>query len=183
MRWHQGVDALAEQDPEWCRFEGQERQKVNLPEIMAKLSVFDTLTWRELAILERIVHRRHFVAGETVIRAFTPRSGLFAVVSGRVQVVRHVVGARDLVLDTLGVGELLGEFALLDDSPRSTSIVAAERSELIGFFRSDLVDMIQTEPQMGFKVLYRLAQIMSKRMQTVMGSLRHLRETLKIEAV
>ena len=170
-----------QEDPEWCRFEGPERLKVNLSEIMAKLSVFDTLTWRELATLERIVHRRRFVAGETVIRAFTPRSGLFAVISGRVQVVRHVVGERDVVLDTLGVGELLGEFALLDDSPRSTSIVAAEPSELIGFFRSDLVDMIQTDPQMGFKVLYRLAQIMSKRMQDVMASLRQLRETLKSE--
>ena len=75
----------------------------------------------------------------------------------------------------------MGEFALLDDSPRSTSIVAAEQSELIGFFRSDLVDLIQTEPQMGFKILYRLAQVMSKRMQVVMQSLRNLREALHKE--
>ena len=34
MRWRQGVGALLaqEDDPEWCRFEGQERQKVNLPQ-------------------------------------------------------------------------------------------------------------------------------------------------------
>jgi CRP-like cAMP-binding protein len=128
------------------------------------------------------VHRRGFVPGETVIRAFTPRSGLFAVVVGRVHVVRHRAGERDVILDTLGVGELLGEFALLDDSPRSTSIVAAEPSELIGFFRSDLVDLIETNPQMGFKVLYRLAQIMSNRMQMVMASLRKIREGLKAGA-
>ncbi|MDP6041167.1 MAG: cyclic nucleotide-binding domain-containing protein, partial [Candidatus Latescibacteria bacterium] len=80
-----------------------------------------------------------------------------------------------LVLDTLGDGELLGEFALLDDSPRSTSIIAAEPSDLIGFFRSDLVDLIQTQPKMGFKILYRLAQIMAHRMQDVMVDLRDVR--------
>jgi CRP/FNR family cyclic AMP-dependent transcriptional regulator len=167
------------EDPEWSRFEGPEHQKDNLSDVIGQLAVFDTLTWCELATLERIVHRRRFMAGETVIRAFTPRSGLFAVVSGSVQVVRHEAGERNLVLDTLGEGELLGEFALLDDSPRSTSIVAAEESDVIGFFRSDLVDLIQTQPQMGFKVLYRLAQIMSKRMQMVMLSLRNVREGLK----
>lgn len=170
-----------QQDPEWSRFAGPEHQKDNLSEIIGSLSVFDTLTWRELATLERIVHRRRFMGGETVIRAFTPRSGLFAVISGQVHVVRHRAGERDLVLDTLGEGELLGEFALLDDSPRSTSIVSAGQSELVGFFRSDLVDMIQTQPQMGFKVLYRLAQIMSSRMQVVMQSLRDMRETLQTE--
>lgn len=169
-------------DPEWSRFEGAEHQQDNLSEVMGQLSVFDTLTWRELATLERIVHRRRFIAGETVIRAFTPRSGLFAVLAGQVHVVRHQVGEGDLILDTLGEGELLGEFALLDDSPRSTSIVAAGESELIGFFRSDLVDLIQTQPQMGFKVLYRLAQIMSKRMQVVMQDLRHFRAEYLQEA-
>lgn len=171
------------EDPEWTTFDTPEHQVDNLLEIMGKLAVFDTLTWRELSTLERIVHRRHFMTGETVIQAFTPRSGLFAVISGSVHVVRHQAGERDLILDTLGRGELLGEFALLDDSPRSTSIVTAEPSELIGFFRSDLVDLIQTQPQMGFKVLYRLAQIMSKRMQHVMQALRNLRIALKAEIV
>jgi CRP/FNR family transcriptional regulator, cyclic AMP receptor protein len=169
------------EDPEWSRFVGPDHMLDKLSDIMGQLAVFDTLTWRELATLERIVHRRRFMAGEVVIRAFTPRSGLFAVVSGRVHVIRHRAGEPDLILDTLGEGELLGEFALLDDSPRSTSIVAAEQSELIGFFRSDLVDLIQTEPQMGFKILYRLAQVMSKRMQVVMQSLRNLREALHKE--
>lgn len=171
------------EDPEWSRFDGGAHQKDSLSELIGQLTVFNTLTWRELATLERIVHRRQFMPGEIIIRAFTPRSGLFAVISGHVQVVRHRSGEADLVLDTLGVGELLGEFALLDDSPRSTSIVAADSCELIGFFRSDLVDLIQTQPQMGFKVLYRLAQIMSTRMQGVMQSLRHLREDLKTDAL
>ena len=153
-----------------------------LSEVLGRLPIFSTLTWRELATLSQIVHRRRFMPGDMVIRAFTPRSGLFAIVSGRVQVVRHRAGERDLVVARLGSGELLGEFALLDDSPRSTSIVAEEESDLIGFFRSDLVDLIETRPGMGFKVLYRLAQSMSRRMLELMQALRETRAKAAEEA-
>jgi CRP-like cAMP-binding protein len=162
-------------DPEWGGVGQHRNQQESLLDVLGRLAVFDTLTWQELSTIERIVHRRRFVTGEIVIQAFTPRSGLFAVVTGSVHVVRHLPEGNRLVLDTLGDGELLGEFALLDDSPRSTSIIAAEPSDLIGFFRSDLVDLIQTQPKMGFKILYRLAQIMAHRMQDVMVDLRDVR--------
>ena len=166
------------EDPEWAGMSQRGKEQENLLGILGRLAVFDTLTWQELGTVENIVHRRRFITGEMIIPAFTPRSGLFAVVSGSVHVVRHLSDGGRMVLDTLGEGELLGEFALLDDSPRSTSIVAAEPSDLIGFFRSDLVDLMQTQPKMGFKILYRLAQIMSHRMQYVMGDLRNIRLTL-----
>ena len=166
------------EDPEWGGMGQRGKGTESLVDILGRLAVFDTLTWQELGTIEHIVHRRRFVTGEMVIPAFTPRSGLFAVVSGSVHVVRHLADWERLILDTLGEGELLGEFALLDDSPRSTSIISAEHSDLIGFFRSDLVDLMQTQPKMGFKILYRLAQIMSHRMQYVMTDLRGIRLTL-----
>ena len=171
------------EDPEWGSLGQHGNKQENLLDILGRLAVFDTLTWQELSTIERIVHRRHFVTGEMVIQALTPRSGLFAVVSGSVHVVRHLAEGGRQVLDTLGDGELLGEFALLDDSPRSTSIIAAEPSDLIGFFRSDLVDLIQTQPRMGFKILHRLAQVMAHRLQYVMGDLRDVRLTMMENSV
>ena len=162
-------------DPEWSGLGQHTDEQKNLLDILAGLVVFDTLTWQELETIKRIVHRRQFVTGEVIIPAFTLRSGLFAIVSGSVHVVRHLAEGKRAVLDILGEGELLGEFALLDDSPRSTYIVSAEHSDLIGFFRSDLIDLMQTQPKMGFKILYRLAQSMSHRMQDVMVNLREIR--------
>jgi len=66
------------------------------------------------------------------------------------------------VVDSLGPGELIGEFALLDDTPRSSSIVAAEPSELIGFFKPDLKGILSTTPAMGCKILLRLAEEMGR---------------------
>ncbi|MDP6776062.1 MAG: cyclic nucleotide-binding domain-containing protein, partial [Candidatus Latescibacteria bacterium] len=141
--------------------------------------VFATLTWRELEKIERIVHRRRFGAGEVVLRAWVPRSGFFVVVSGSVNVVRRADDGSDIVVGELGEGELLGEFALLDDTPRSTSIVAAEKSELVGFFRPDLMDLVATDPRLGFKVLYRLSQAIAGQFRSDIERLRRVRRELE----
>lgn len=167
-------------DPEWsASYFSEAHSGEALVDILGALPIFEILTWKELTQLERIVHRRWFVVGELVIQAWIPRSGLFVVVTGTVHVVRHDSDGTPTILDTLGPGTLLGEFAILDDSPRSSSIVAAEPSHLIGFFRPDLMDLVNTDPQLGFKILHRLAQIMSIHMQQVLGNLRGLRETLR----
>lgn len=167
------------EDPEWTSlFEPNQGEDEELTAMLGRQPVFDNLTNRELKRVERIVHRRMFAATETVIQAWVPRSGLFVVESGSVDVVRRLSSGESVVIGSLGPGELLGEFAILDDSPRSTSIVAAEPSNMIGFFRPDLMDLIETDPTLGFKILYRVSQIMSTRLNEVVDGLRKVRSSL-----
>ncbi len=162
-------------DPEWGNLTPPGNRQENLLDILARLALFDTLTRQELHTIERIVHRRRFISGEMIP---TPRSGLFIIVSGVVHVVQRLSDGEQIILDTLKEGELVGEIVPLDDTQPATSILSAERSELVGFFRTDLVDLINTHPRMGFKILCRLAQIMSHRMQHAMTDLRKIRRTL-----
>lgn len=167
------------QDPEWVTlFEPGQGEVEELTALLGRLAVFDNLTNRELRRVERIVHRRRFATNEVVIKAWVPRSGLFVVESGTVNVVRQLSSGESVVIGSLGTGELLGEFAILDDSPRSTSIVAAEPSDMIGFFRPDLMDLIETDPRLGFKILYRVSQIMSTRLNEVVEGLRRVRSSM-----
>ena len=170
-------------DPEWVTlYESEEEETEEILSMLGRQPVFDHLTNRELRRVERIVHRRRFLTKEVVIQAWVPRSGLFVVESGSVHVVRQMSSGEEAVIGTLGPGELLGEFAILDDSPRSTSIVAAEPSNMIGFFRPDLMDLIDTDPSLGFKILYRVSQIMTLRLNEVVESLRKVRGALVDEA-
>jgi len=167
------------QDPEWHADGAGTGEEVDaLLGVLGGLPIFGGLTEAELEKVERIVHQRQFSAGEVVIRAWAPRTGFFVVLSGEVDVVRTKEDGTSLAVGRLGEGELLGEFAILDDTPRSTSIVAAGPCELIGFFRPDLMDLIQTDPALGFKVLYRMSQILGRRLGEVIGDLRDLRSQL-----
>jgi len=173
------IETPVVEDPEWTSlFQPNQGESEELSALLGRQPVFDNLTNRDLKRVERIVHRRLFAAGETVIQAWVPRSGLFVVASGSVDVVRQLTTGGSVVIGSLGPGELLGEFAILDDSPRSTSIVAAEPSDMIGFFRPDLMDMVQTDPKLGFKILYRVSQIMTGRLNDVVEGLRRVRSSL-----
>jgi CRP-like cAMP-binding protein len=173
------IEAPVVEDPEWTSlFEPGQGEVEELTALLGRLPVFDNLTNRELRRVERIVHRRRFAMNEVVIQAWVPRSGLFVVETGKVNVVRQLSSGDSVVVGSLGTGELLGEFAILDDSPRSTSIVAAEPSDMIGFFRPDLMDLVETVPLLGFKILYRVSQIMSTRLNEAVEGLRRVRASL-----
>ena len=151
-------------DPEWENLFSEATEgtgKEPLVRILGRIRILSLLRAFELKLLSRIVHIRNFDAGETVIQRGAKQSGFYLVRAGSVNIVRSGSdGPR--VVDTLQPPALLGEFSLLDDSPRSTSIVAAEPSELIGFFKPDLMDVLVTKPGMGCAMLLRLAEEMSR---------------------
>lgn len=165
-------------DPEWSSLTQLRGERESLLDILAQLSMFDTLTPQEVDLVKRIVHRRRFAEGEMIA---TPRSGLFIVVSGSIHVVQHLPDGEQTRLEVLRKGEWAGEIVPLEDSPHATSILAVEQTEVIGFFRSDLVDLIQTQPKTAFKIIYRLTQMMACRLQHTITELRNASLTLMQE--
>ncbi len=150
-------------DPEWENLFAEtkaDKGRESLVRILGTIPILSLLRASELKLLSRIVHTRSFDPGETVIQRGARQSGFYLVRTGSVNIVRPGAdGPR--VVDTLRPPALLGEFSLVDDTPRSTSIVAAEPSELIGFFKPDLMDVLVTKPGMGCAILLRLAEEMS----------------------
>tara|TARA_B100000959_G_C14961169_1_gene615855 strand:+ start:1292 stop:1861 length:570 start_codon:yes stop_codon:yes gene_type:complete len=162
-------------DPEWENFFAREGGDGggSLEKQLAQIAVFDLLRPHELRKLARIVHVRSFRKGELIIRRGALQSGFYLIRTGSVHIVREGEGPREVVA-TLHPPELLGEFALLDDSPRSTSIVAAEPSELIGFFKPDLDDIRNTSPEIGCQIFLRLAEEMTKSLNKDYDRLRQM---------
>jgi len=169
-------------DPEWgASGIGDPGDSAFTWETLTELPIFQTLTPAEIRIVDRIVHRRSFATGEVVLRAWRPRSGFYVIEQGLCRVMRRDPdGDTERVVGELGPGDLLGEFSLLDDSPRTRSIVAAEPSVLLGFFRPDLVDLVTTEPKTGFKILLQLSKSMGKELRSDIRRLRQLRKRLRI---
>lgn len=165
-------------DFEWGDLK-QDQHVRSVVDLLGELPLFELLTASELAKLEHIVHIRTFGPGETVIRAQAPRLGMYVIQSGSVHVVRRGVNDDPMIVGTLRPGELIGEFSLLDPSPRSSGIMAAEMSTLIGFFQPDLMSLIDTDPNIGFKILMPLTQMMAEQHRRDMQQLRRLRRRLQ----
>jgi CRP-like cAMP-binding protein len=159
-------------DPEWHNVFREEHQaEERLEDALGRIPIFGLLSPRELRLVGRIVHIRTFKKGETIIRRGVEQSGLYLIRTGSVHIVRRTMEGEREVVGTLYSPELLGEFALLDGTPRSSSIVAAETVQLIGFFKPDLMDILVTKPALGCKILLRLAEEMNRSLRKDYGRL------------
>ena len=154
----------------------------SIEEMLSKIPVFEKLEAKELRQVAGIVHRRQYSVGEYVFYQGDPGLGMYVVEKGKVGVVVTGLDGTSEEVAELNDGDFFGEIALLDESPRSASVVVKEESQLIGFFRPDLFDIIEKTPKTGLKVVMKLAEMIGERLRNMNAEFSKLRneiETLK----
>jgi CRP-like cAMP-binding protein len=138
--------------------EGEDR----LADLLRKIPIFAECNKRELAAVERILHRREYLRDEVIFHQDDPGLGMYIIETGKVAIIaepsRHV-------LSELGDGEFFGELALLTESPRSATAVALTPCKALGFFQPDLFGLIERNPRLGVKIVLRLAAIIGDRLR------------------
>ncbi len=139
-------------------------------QLLKKVELFSDLKPRELRALEPIIHERCYVPEEIVFEQGQEGLGMYVLIKGKIRLFRHVDGhQRELAL--LEPGAYFGELALLDGSPRAASAVALEDSSLIGFFRPEFLEILETHGRIGAKISLALARTISTRLrQTLDGN-------------
>jgi CRP-like cAMP-binding protein len=93
-----------------------------------------------------------FTAGQSVFQAGDPGETMYIVVEGEVEILDG-----PLVLEVAGPGTIVGELALIDDAPRSASVVAKTDCRLVPVDRRRFQYMVQETPFFGLAVMKVLA--------------------------
>ena len=140
------------------------------------LSLFVDLSPAELAIVDGLLHERHYLKDEVIFDAGEDGQAIYIVLDGDVLICRQgePVAGR---IATLKPGTFFGELALLDDSPRSAQARAATDCSLIVFFRDDFVGLLDTHARIASKIARQLARHIGARMRELalaVGAHQHL---------
>ncbi len=90
--------------------------------------------------------------GEVIISEYEPGDSFYLIQSGRVQLVKCVNGSKKN-LDVLKPGEFFGEMAILDNSARSATCMAAGRVKCLEFNKENFELLITGNPQMALLLL------------------------------
>jgi CRP/FNR family cyclic AMP-dependent transcriptional regulator len=143
-------------------FGGKEGKKPEFRDTLRAIPIFSDLSKRELAAVERILHLREFASGEVIFRQNEPGLGMYIIESGTVGI--QVEGAPE-TMTQLKDGEFFGELPLLDGGERSATARASSHCRIYGFFRPDLLALIERDPQLGVKIVLSLASIISQRLR------------------
>ena len=100
-------------------------------------SVLDLLDEADRRELERRGGRRRFKAGSTLMHEGSPGAEVLMLLSGRVKASVTNADGREVVLGFQGPGDLVGELALIDDRPRSSTVEALEPVEALAVSAPD----------------------------------------------
>ncbi|MGE5607567.1 MAG: Crp/Fnr family transcriptional regulator [Bacteroidota bacterium] len=103
---------------------------------------------------------RSFEAGATIFSEGEPGNEMYFIKSGRVKVIRSEKSGTK-VLSILGTGSLFGEMALIEAKPRSATVMAMEKTEVLVLSFSDLERIISGKPEF----LFKLIQVLCKRIR------------------
>ena len=123
---------------------------------LRRTTLFGGLDERALTeIAARTVQRRYrkgnviFVQGEAGERCFV-------IASGTVKISAYNADGREAVLAVLGAGDILGELALFEQSPRSADAAALEDAELLSLDAGSLNEAIHAHPEIAVALLSTL---------------------------
>jgi CRP-like cAMP-binding protein len=158
-------------------FRRRQKGERRILDFLAETPIFENLSLRELRTLEKMVYVRRYIAGEPIFHQGDPSLGMYIVKSGAVRIIRQFPEGQARIMATLTIGEFFGELGLIDDAPRSAAAVAQEVTEVIGFFKPDLMALINQTPALGLKILLRVASTLSARLRRTHEELEQLLQT------
>ncbi|OHD65485.1 MAG: hypothetical protein A2176_13120 [Spirochaetes bacterium RBG_13_51_14] len=142
------------------------RRRITNVEVLKLCPLFQHLTVRELGKISGLIYERRYQAGEYLFEKDQPGTAMFIIKSGLIKIVVPGRDGEETELATLEPEDFVGELALLDDSPRSASAKAAEKTEALAFFREDLGELLETYPVIASKILRDLSIIIGQRLKT-----------------
>ncbi len=115
--------------------------------------LFPALTDEEIAFIAAHGVVRRFPKGAVVINEGDEGDFMFVLREGRVKVFASDGAGREVLLNIQGPGSLLGELALIDETPRSASVMALEPVTLVLITRRAFEDALRERPDLALRFL------------------------------
>ena len=101
------------------------------------LPMFEMLNDSQLTPLARAATIRSIPRNTEVLHAGDHTDNIYLILSGSLKVLVTDEEGRQVILSILGPGEFFGEMGIIDEHPRSATVVAAESSDLVVISKAD----------------------------------------------
>jgi signal transduction histidine kinase len=107
-------------------------------------------------LLSKLMTEQQYLPGQVIFKEGDLGDAMYIIWSGRAAVVKGEFQA-PTVLGYRGAGDIVGEMALLENQPRSASIVALEQLRALRVVRKDFEAMLNSNPALGLSILSTLS--------------------------
>ena len=143
-------------------------------EILRRIPLFQHMTYKELLAILGIARGRQFEKGQAIIAEGTAGDELFVLFRGRVEVTKN-----GLLIAQLKPGGQFGEMGLVDQAPRSATVIATETTSAISIDRDSLLKLMRRDSLLAVKLLWSFVQVLSERLRNTNEALSDLKHELE----
>lgn len=156
----------------------------NTEAILKENILFQDLNPRELKLVMGTVHIRDYRTEEVIFHQGQTGFGMYIIENGNIKISHKKDPLSDeeeeTTLAVLQAGDFFGELALVEEGgKRSASAKALSDTKLIGFFKPNLLDIIERSPRAGVKIALRLNEVLGKRLIETNNTVTMLNEKMK----
>lgn len=126
--------------------------------VLKSVPLFANFPDDQLRALSNLVRRRSAPRSSLIMAAGDATDSLYVVISGRLKVMMGDAEGKEVILSLIGPGEFFGEMGLIDDSPRSASVITIEPCELLSLSRPDFKKCMAENFEMAMAVMKGLVR-------------------------
>lgn len=140
------------------------------PSFFRKFALFAELDDKELGDIAAVAKPRRYAKDDVIFHADESGDVFCLIREGKVKITMISPEGKEIILSMMGPGEFFGEMALLDDEPRSATVVATEPLELVTIWRSDFLQILAE----NFNLTRKVLAVLSRRLRSASNRIESL---------
>jgi len=130
----------------------------HVDDALRQVPFFAELSQEELSELAARLVSRRFSSGQIIFHYGDPGGLLYIIQKGKIKITTATLEGQEALLAILGKDDFFGEFALLDEAPRSATAEAIEPTETLTLHREDFMRFLRNNPDFALHVLRTLTK-------------------------
>lgn len=140
---------------------------------------FKDLSDEDVLAVEDLCRERRFVPGDLVFHEDDAAQHFYIVLDGEVEVWKDYRSQDPDMLAVHGKGHMFGEMALIDDLPRSATIVVRKNARLLAIGREEFQRLLRERPSVSLSLLLSMSTMVRRSNESFVEDLRSRNRSLE----
>jgi CRP-like cAMP-binding protein len=135
------------------------------PEQLKRFGIFSQIPSDILLPVTNLVRVVNFEQNSIIFNEGSVGDRMYLIDKGQVRISKFISGIGEEALSILNEGAYFGEMSLIDAYPRSATAIAHTDCTLFEIYREDFIDMLQSDRDLAYFVMWALLKTLSQRLR------------------
>lgn len=131
--------------------------------------VLNVLSDEELERLVPMLTERQFKPRQVLFSAGDPAERVYLIVKGRVKVYQVAENGKEIILDVVGKGGVVGDMAVVEDGERTACAMAIDDAMAVSISWEDFTHLLHQSPRLGVAMMELMAKRLAGMQRTFMN--------------